>query len=80
MSQNIFLNNIKRGIKVEAVAHIEEAGDNWATINLSPKNKDGYGTYIHSTELFVSEQTVRDLVAQLTKVIEKFDNPEADED
>lgn len=77
MSINIFLTNQKYGIVVKAVAHCEKR-ENWATIDLAPRTKDGYGKHAYSTELFVDEQTIRDLVEQLNKVIEKFDDNPAE--
>ena len=76
MSASIHLNNTDYGVTVRVAAigfENTDSGKSWGTIDLIPLNRDGAQNHDAKFQLFLSEDTFRDIAKQLEVVIAEFD-------
>ena len=68
MSVSIHLNSPKYGAKATAYLKANDNDERWATVKVIGKNG-----YAEKVALFLHEDTIRQMLAQLTEVVAKFD-------
>lgn len=76
MSTSIHLNNTDHGVTVRVAAFPSDSnnsGKSWGTIDLILLNRDGSQNHDAKFQLFLSEETIRDIATEIEAVIARFD-------